>query len=78
MNTLDLYSKSVFRFLCIITLPLLLGNGIFYLLASFIAQSWDYETWWVYNSTFGRVLVSLMQVSILINSPLFWKKFIGK
>lgn len=74
MNKLEYQVKAVLQVIGMIIVPLLLGNGIFYLLGSFIAMDWDFHNWWIFRNTFGRVLVCLIELSILVNTPKFWEE----
>jgi hypothetical protein len=61
--------------LWMILLPLVIANGIFYLLGSFIAWDFNPFNWWAFTSTFGRVLMVIVEVAILVNIPTWWEQF---
>ena len=48
--------NAVLEVMWMITLPLVIANGLFYLLGSFIAWDFDPFHWWAFTTTVGRVL----------------------
>jgi hypothetical protein len=58
-----------------ILIPLVIANGIFYLLGSFIALDFNPYHWWAFTTTFGRILMVIVEVSILVNIPTWWEQF---
>jgi hypothetical protein len=58
-----------------IIFPLVISNGIYYLLGSFIAQDLNPYHWWMFTSTFGRVLMVFFEVMILVSIPKWWEQF---
>jgi hypothetical protein len=58
-----------------IILPLVIANGIYYLLGSFIARDLNPHHWWMFTSTFGRVLMVFFEVMILVSIPKWWEQF---
>ena len=72
MNKIEYHIKAVLSVISVIMVPLLLGNGVFYLLGSFVAMDWDIHNWWVFRNTFGRFLVCIVELGILANTPKFW------
>jgi hypothetical protein len=72
MNNLDYHVKAVVKVIGMIAVPLLIFNGIFYLLGSFIAMDWNVHDWWFFRNTFGRVFVSIIELLILATTPKFW------
>ena len=75
MEKLKYKINAFLEVLWMILLPLVIANGIFYLLGSFIA--WDFNPfhWWAFTSTFGRVLMVIVEVAILVNIPTWWEQF---
>lgn len=75
MENLKYKINAVLEVMWMITLPLLISNGVFYLLGSFIA--WDFNPfhWWAFTTTFGRVLMVIVEVAILVNIPSWWEQF---
>lgn len=61
-----------------IILPLIVCNFIIYILGCFI--SWDLNIfhWWAINNTFGRVLISFIELIILVNIPKWLNEFKNK
>ena len=58
-----------------VILPLVIANGVYYLLGSFIAWDFNPYHWWAFTTTFGRVLMVIFEVSILVNIPKWWEQF---
>jgi hypothetical protein len=56
-------------------IPLVVANGMIYLIGSFIAMDFDYNNWWAFRSTFGRVLLSLIELMIFSNIPKWWEQY---
>jgi hypothetical protein len=54
---------------------LVISNGIYYLLGSFIAQDLNPYHCWMFTSTFGRVLMVFFEVMILVSIPKWWEQF---
>ena len=75
MEKLKYKINATLEVIWMITLPLLISNGVFYLLGSFIA--WDFNPfhWWAFTTTFGRVLMVIVEVAILVNIPSWWEQF---
>ena len=71
MNTI----KAVLHVLWMILVPLVIANGIWYLLGAFIAWDWNPMNWWLFTNPFGRVLAVLLEISIMANIPKFWEDF---
>lgn len=76
MNKLKYKSIGVLSVIGVIIVPLLIINGIFYLLGSFVAMDWDFHNWWVFKSTLGRILVCIVELCILANVPKFWDEIV--
>jgi hypothetical protein len=62
-------------FFKIIIIPFLIVNGFIYLIGSFIAQDFTIYNWWVYRTTFGRILLSLIEIMVLVNIPKWWEQY---
>jgi membrane protein YdbS with pleckstrin-like domain len=67
--------NAVLEVMWMITLPLVIANGVFYLLGSFIAWDFDPFHWWAFTTTVGRVLMVIVEVAILVNIPTWWEQF---
>jgi hypothetical protein len=67
--------NAVLEVMWMITLPLVIANGLFYLLGSFIAWDFDPFHWWAFTTTVGRVLMVIVEVAILVNIPTWWEQF---
>jgi len=67
--------NAVLEVMWMITLPLVIANGLFYLLGSFIAWDFDPFHWWAFTTTVGRVLMVIVEVAILVNIPTWWDQF---
>jgi hypothetical protein len=67
--------NAVLEVIWMITLPLVIANGVFYLLGSFIAWDFDPFHWWAFTTTVGRVLMVIVEVAILVNIPTWWEQF---
>jgi len=72
MKTAEDYIVKFFK---VFIIPLVITNGMIYLIGSFIAMDFDYNNWWAFNSTFGRVLLSLLELMILVNIPKWWEQY---
>lgn len=72
MNNLEYQVKAILKVIGMIIVPLLIGNGVFYLLGSFVAMDWDANNWWIFRNTCGRVLICIIELSILAKTPEFW------
>lgn len=66
---------AILNVMWMILIPLVIVNGIYYLLGSFIAWDWDPYNWWAFKSTFGRVLMVIFELAILVNIPNWWEQF---
>jgi|688.fasta_scaffold321052_3 hypothetical protein len=75
MEKLKYKINAFLEVLWMILLPLVIANGIFYLLGSFIAWDFNPFNWWAFTSTFGRVLMVIVEVAILVNIPTWWEQF---
>jgi len=75
MEKLKYIINAFLEGLWMILLPLVIANGIFYLLGSFIAWDFNPFNWWAFTSTFGRVLMVIVEVAILVNIPTWWEQF---
>jgi hypothetical protein len=75
MEKLKYKINAILEVMWMIILPLVISNGIFYLLGSFIA--WDFNPfhWWAFTTTVGRVLMVIVEVAILVNIPTWWEQF---
>lgn len=71
MNTL----KAILHVIWMILVPLIIANGIWYLLGSFIAWDWNPANWWLFTSYWGRAIAIFIEMSLLVNIPDFWKQF---
>ena len=67
--------NAVLEVMWMITIPLVIANGVFYLLGSFIAWDFDPFHWWAFTTTVGRVLMVIVEVAILVNIPTWWEQF---
>jgi hypothetical protein len=47
------------------SLIFLLGNLVWWAIISFIVQDMDPTHWWLFKSTFGRIIVIVMEISML-------------
>lgn len=75
MDKLKYKILAVLNVLWMILLPLVFANGMFYLFFSFIAWDWNPYHWWAFTTTFGRVLMVILEVAILSNIPNWWEQF---
>jgi hypothetical protein len=66
---------AILNVMWMIIFPLVISNGIYYLLGSFIAQDLNPYHWWMFTSTFGRVLMVFFEVMILVSIPKWWEQF---
>ena len=66
---------AILNVIWMIIFPLVISNGIYYLLGSFIAQDLNPNHWWMFTSTFGRVLMVFFEVMILVSIPKWWEQF---
>jgi len=66
---------AILNVMWMIIFPLVISNGIYYLLGSFIAQDLNPYHWWMFTSTFGRVLMVFFEVMILVSIPKGWEQF---
>jgi hypothetical protein len=66
---------AILNVMWMIIFPLVISNGIYYLLGSFIAQDLNPYHWWMFTSTFGRVLMVFFDVMILVSIPKWWEQF---
>lgn len=75
MDKLKYKILALLNVMWLILIPLVIANGIFYLLSSFIA--WDFNPfhWWAFTTTFGRILMVIVEVAILVNIPTWWEQF---
>ena len=67
--------KAILYTILITIIPMAILNLILYLLGSFVAWSFDPSTWWLVNSTVGRLLLVFIEISFLANVPKFWEEF---
>ena len=67
--------KAILHIILLIILPMVILNLILYLIGSFVAWSFDPSTWWLVNSTVGRLLLVFIEISFLANVPKFWEEF---
>jgi len=65
----------IIKFFKVFIIPLVVANGMIYLIGSFIAMDFDYNNWWAFRSTFGRVLLSLIELIIFSNIPKWWEQY---
>ena len=75
MNQLRYKLLATLKVIWMILIPLVISNGIFYLLGSFIAWDWNPYHWWAFTTTFGRVLMVIVEIAILVNIPNWWEQF---
>jgi hypothetical protein len=66
---------AILKVIWMVILPLVIANGVYYLLGSFIAWDFNPYHWWAFTTTFGRVLMVIFEVSILVNIPKWWEQF---
>jgi hypothetical protein len=66
---------AILNVIWMIILPLVIANGIYYLLGSFIARDLNFHHWWMFTSTFGRVLMVFFEVMVLASIPKWWEQF---
>lgn len=75
MENIRIKINSFLKVLMMILVPLIIADSFFYLIGAFIAQDWNYENWWMFTSTVGRILLSLIQIMILVNIPKWYEEF---
>jgi hypothetical protein len=56
-------------------LKIILVFALYYFIGSFIAWDFNPFNWWAFTSTFGRVLMVIVEVAILVNIPTWWEQF---
>jgi hypothetical protein len=66
---------AILKVIWMVILPLVIANGVYYLLGSFIAWDFNPYHWWAFTTTFGRVLMVIFEVSILVNIPKWCEQF---
>jgi hypothetical protein len=71
------YILAFFNVLFWIAVPFLLGNGILYLIGSFITWDWDPMNWWILNTVWGRIILVVMELVLLVNVPNFWEEIMN-
>jgi hypothetical protein len=69
------FIRATLHVIWMILVPLVIANGIWYLLGAFIAQDWNPMHWWLFTSVWGRIIAVLIEVSVLANIPDFWEQF---
>ena len=67
------FLKAIAEVLWMILVPLVIANWIWYLLGSFIAWDFNPMHWWLFTSTFGRVIAIILELGILSSIPDFWE-----
>lgn len=58
-----------------IILALAIANGLWYLVFSFIEMDWNPMHWWLVTSFWGRIIIIVIELSIISNIPSFWDQF---
>jgi hypothetical protein len=67
--------KVLLEITWMIILPLIISNLVIYLIGSFIAWSLDPREWWLITSTWGRLVLVIIELSVIANIPKFWDDF---
>jgi FtsH-binding integral membrane protein len=67
------YIKAIAEVIWMILVPLVLANGLWYLLGAFIAWDFNPMHWWLFNTTFGRVIAIILELCIISAIPDFWE-----
>lgn len=67
------YIKAFFEVIWMILVPLVIANGIWYLLGAFVAWDWNPMNWWLFTTTFGRVIAIIIELGIISAVPDFWE-----
>lgn len=67
--------KAIAKITSMILIPLVITNGMFYLIGSFVAFSFDPSTWWIFKEWLGRVTVVIFEIGVLSAVPKFWEEF---
>ena len=75
MYNFDTIQTKVNKFFKVIIIPLVVANGMIYLIGSFIAMDFDIHNWWCFNHTFGRILLSLFELMILLNITKWYEQY---
>lgn len=78
MSNLEFISKKINKFFKVIIIPLVVANGMIYLIGSFIATDFNFHNWWCFNHTFGRILLSLFELMILLNITKWYEQYNSK
>jgi hypothetical protein len=55
--------------------PLLIMNGLFYLVMSFVTMSFDPTTWSLFDTEIGRMFFVVLQFVFLRLRNIFWEVF---
>jgi hypothetical protein len=66
--------KAILIVIGMVLIPLAIGNGVYYLIGSFVAWDWNPTNWWLFTSVWGRVIFVLLEISVLANIPKFWEE----
>jgi hypothetical protein len=69
------FIRATLHVIWMILVPFVIANGIWYLLGSFIAWDWNPMHWWIFTSTWGRVIAVFIEICLLVNIPDFWEQF---
>ena len=69
--------KIIFNTICStiwrLFLPMILLNLLFYIIGAFVALDLNPLHWWVFMSSFGRILAVIAEISFIGSIPSFWE-----
>jgi len=64
--------KALISVVGMTVIPILIGNALYYGMGCIIAWDTNPMNWWLLQATFGRVILVILELVLLVNVPNFW------